>query len=90
MDGHPLSQQVPEEGWSFVLFSDLILEPKVTHHLPYGKLTNLSGGWNGRDFDILSAFRPLTDNILEGSAVTEKMHENEALLWSYIGDYSEE
>ena len=72
--GIPSPNRYRKKGGAFVLFSGLILKPKVTHHLPYGKLTNLSGGWNGRDFDILSAFRPLTDNIPKGSVVTEKMH----------------
>ena len=38
---------------------------------------------------MLSAFRPLTD-IPKGTAVTETMYENEALLWSHIGEKSHE
>ena len=77
-----------KRGGAFVLFTSLILDPIVTHMLPYGKLTNLKGCWNDREFDILSAFRPTTDNIPKSTAVTDAMYENEALLWSHIGEFS--
>ena len=70
------------------MFSDLIQNPEVIHHLPYGKLTHLTGNWHNRRFHILSAFRPYSDNTPLGTTPTNTMYENEALLWSYIGDYS--
>ena len=88
--GTPSPNRYKKRGGAFVLSSSLILDPKVSHMLPYGKLTNLTGRWYDREFDILSAFRPPTDNILKSTAVTEAMHENEALLWAHIGEFSHE
>ena len=70
------------------MFSDLIQNPEVIHHLPYGKLTHIKGNWHNREFHILSAFRPHADNVSLGTTITDTMYENEALLWSYIGEYS--
>ena len=72
------------------MFSDLIHDPEIIHHLPFGKLTHLTGNWHNRKFNILSAFRPYSDNIALGTTITDTMHENEALLWSFIGEYSED
>ena len=72
------------------MFSDLIRDPEIIPHLPFGKLTHLTGDWHNRKFYILSAFRPYSDNITLGTTITDTMHENEALLWSFIGEYSED
>ena len=70
------------------MFSDLIHDPEIIHHLPFGKLTHLTGNWHNRKFYILSAFRPYSDNIALGTTITDTMYENEALLWSYNGEHS--
>ena len=70
------------------MFSNLIQDPEIIHHLPFGKLTHLTGSWHNQKFYILSAFRPDSDNVATGSTITKKMYEDEALLWSLIGEYS--
>ena len=88
--GIPSPNRHQKKGGTFVMFSDLILDPEIIHYLPHGKLTHLTGSWHNRNFNILSAFRPHSDNIPLGTTITDTMHENEALLWSFIGEYSED
>ena len=88
--GVPSPNRHQMDGGSIVLFSDIIKDPEITQHLPHGKLTHLMGSWHDRVFEILSVHRPQADNIPKGQLVTDEMYEGEALLWSYIGDYSED
>ena len=39
--GIPSPKRHQKKGGAFVLFSDLIQDPEVIHHLPYGKLTHV-------------------------------------------------